>query len=254
MTTDKPAPAYGAYVFALGMIALALVALAIGDFTGGQPVPKALPGRAALAVAANAFMLIAGLAVAWPRTRVWGAGALAAYYTFVVVILMDGRSILRHLHELLAYTNTAEQGAVAAAAVILFASVAPIDEAPARRLIRGGQIAFGLAAVAFGVAHFAFMDLTAPLVPQWLPPSQVVWGYATGVFHIAAGLAILSGIQARLAAILLTAMFAAFTPLVHLPLLLAQPMNHGVWSENGTNLVLVGCAWVVADSLARRRT
>ena len=35
---------------------------------------------------------------------------------------------------------------------------------------------------------------------------------------IAAGVAILAGVQARLAAILLTVMFASFTPLVHVPM------------------------------------
>jgi hypothetical protein len=46
-------------------------------------------------------------------------------------------------------------------------------------------------------------------------------------------------------------MYASFTPLVHLPMLLADhasPMN---WTENAVNLVLTGVAWVVADSLAR---
>jgi hypothetical protein len=40
------------------------------------------------------------------------------------------------------------------------------------------------------------MNLTAPLVPKWLPPSQELWAYATGVDHIAAGVAILTGVQA----------------------------------------------------------
>ena len=44
------------------------------------------------------------------------------------------------------------------------------------------------------------------MLPQWLPPTQEFWAYATGVAHIAAGLAILTGVQARPAAILLTAM------------------------------------------------
>jgi uncharacterized membrane protein YphA (DoxX/SURF4 family) len=95
------------------------------------------------------------------------------------------------------------------------------------------------------------MDLTAPLVPKWLPPSQLFWGYATGVFHIAAGLAILSGVQARLAAILLTVMFAAFTPLVHLPIVLSDPAKTYPWCELATNMALTGAAWVVADSLKR---
>ena len=45
----------------------------------------------------------------------------------------------------------------------------------------------------FGGAHFFYMNLTTPLVPSWLPPSQIFWGYATGIAHIAAGFAILTG-------------------------------------------------------------
>ena len=46
----------------------------------------------------------------------------------------------------------------------------------------------------FGIAHFVYMDLTVPLVPKWLPPNVRFWAVATGVFHIAAGLAIVSGV------------------------------------------------------------
>ena len=116
-----------------------------------------------------------------------------------------------------------------------------------------GQLAFGVCALLFGGAHFFYMNFTVPLVPKWLPPNGEFWAYATGVGHIAAGIAILTGVQARLAAILLTAMFAAFTPLVHVPLLIADPSSHAVWSENALNLALIGAAWVVADSLARSR-
>jgi hypothetical protein len=97
-----------------------------------------------------------------------------------------------------------------------------------------------------------YRSLTAPLVPRWLPPSQEFWGYATGVAHIAAGVAIATGVQARLAAVLLTVMYAAFTPLVLAPLLLADPSNLGAWAENAVSLALTGVAWVVADSLVGR--
>ena len=97
------------------------------------------------------------------------------------------------------------------------------------------------------------MNLTAPLVPRWLPPTQEFWGYATGVGHIAAGIAILTGVQARLAAILLTAMYASFTLLVHGPMLVADHSSRLIWSENALNIALIGVAWVVADSLARSR-
>ena len=48
-------------------------------------------------------------------------------------------------------------------------------------------------------------------------------------------------------------MYASFTPLVHLPMLVADPSSHFNWSENALNLALAGVAWVVADSLARPR-
>jgi len=252
MTRKPPAGghAFGPYVFGLGVIALALVALALGTFLPGQPVPKGFPDRTALAYAAAVFMLAAGAGLEWRRTAAWAAAALAAYYGLAVVILMDGRVVLRHWREFIAYSNTAEQLAIFAGALIVFAARARIDGGLAARLTRAGQIVFGVCAVLFGGAHFFYMNLTAPLVPRWLPPSQEFWGYATGVAHVAAGLAILTGVRARLAAILLTVMYAAFTPLVHLRLLLADPHNHGDWVENATNLVLTGAAWVVADSLA----
>jgi uncharacterized membrane protein YphA (DoxX/SURF4 family) len=238
-------------VYGLGAMALGLVNLAWGDFDSGQPVSKGFPDRAALAYAAAVFLLAAGAAVEWRRIAAWGAAALAAYYALIVVILMNGRVVLAHYAEFGAYSGAAEQLAVAAGGLIVYAASARIDAARAARLTRLGQAVFGICAVLFGGAHFFYMNLTAPLVPKWLPPSQEFWAYATGIGHIAAGLAILAGVRARLAAILLTAMYASFTLLVHLPSLLAGPASHFVWSENALNLILIGVAWVVADSLAR---
>ena len=251
MIEEKAARAHGRRVYGLGIVALALVCLAWGGFDPGQPVPKDFPGRSALAYAAAAFMLVAGAAVEWRRTAAWAGAALAAYYALIVVVLMNGRVLLAHYAEYGSYSGAAEQLAIAAGGLIVYAASAGIDAARAARLVRLGQLVFGVCALLFGGAHFFYMNMTAPLVPKWLPPGQVFWAYATGVGHIAAGLAILSGVQARLAAILLTAMYASFTLLVHAPMLLADPSSHGIWAENAENLALIGVAWVVADSLAR---
>jgi uncharacterized membrane protein YphA (DoxX/SURF4 family) len=251
MTAGKPTMAFGWRVYGLGVMAIAMVCLAWGRFDPGQPVPTAVPDRAALAYAAAVFMLVAGAAVEWRRTAAWAAALLCAYYALIVVVLMNGRVALAHYAEYGAYDSAAEQLAIAAAALIVFAANARIDAALAARLTRLGQLAFGVCALVFGGAHFAYMNLTVPLVPKWLPPSQVFWAYATGLGHIAAGVAILTGVRARLAAILLTAMYASFTPLVHLPMLLADPTSFVNWTENALNLALTGAAWVVADSLPR---
>lgn len=251
MTAKRTTMRWGPRVYALGVIAIAALCLAWGTFNQGQPVPKDLPGRAILAYAAAALMLIAGAAVLWRRTIVWGAAALTAYYAIVVVVLMNGRVLLAHYKQYLAYEGLAIQVAIMVGALLTYAANANIDAALATRLTRLGQRAFGLCALVFGGAHFIFMNLTAPLVPKWLPPTPAFWGYATGVCHIAAGVAILTGVQARLAAILLTVMFASFTPLVHVPMLLADPSSHWIWSENAANVALTGAAWVVAESLLR---
>jgi uncharacterized membrane protein len=245
--------AFGWRVYGLGVMALGVVGLAWGDFVLGQPVPKDFPARTALAYAAAAFMLVAGVAVEWRRTAARAAAALTAYYALIVVILMNGRVVLAHYAEYGSYSGAAEQLAIAAGALIVYAANAKIDAALAARLTRLGQLAFGVCAVLFGGAHFFYMDITISFVPKWVPPSQEFWAYATGIAHIAAGVAILTSVQARLAAILLTIMYASFTPLVHVPMLLADPSSHMNWTENAVNLALVGVAWVVADSLARPR-
>ena len=253
ISEEKTTLAFGWRLYGLGVMALGMVCLAWGDFDLGQPVPKDFTERTALAYAAAAFMFIAGAAVEWRRTAAGAAAALTVYYGLIVIILMNGRLVLAHYAEFGTYSGVAEQLAIAAAGLIVYADGAKIDAALAARLTRLGQLTFGVCALLFGGAHFFYMNLTAPLVPRWLPPSQEFWAYATGVGHIAAGVAILIGVQARLAAVLLTVMFASFTPLVHAPMLLSDPSNRVNWSENALNLALIGAAWVVADSLARRR-
>ena len=252
MTSEKSTVSLGWRAYGVGVMALGIVCLALGDFHPGQPMPKDFPDRTALAYAAAAFMLLAGAAVEWRRTVAWGAAALAAYFAFIVVFLMNGRVLLAHPAEFATYETLAIELAIAAGGVIVYAANANIDPAWASRLTRVAQVAFGICALVFGAAHFVYMNLTAPLVPKWLPPSQEFWGYATGFGHIAAGIAILTGVQARVAAILLTIMFASFTPLVHIPMLLTNPSSHWIWNENAVNIALVGAAWVVADSLAHR--
>lgn len=117
-----------------------------------------------------------------------------------------------------------------------------------------GRVVFGLCLLAFGTAHFLYPAETAALVPKWLPPGPKAWALITGACHVAAGLALLSGVRALLAARLLTAMFVGFGLLVWLPQLFAHPEVHMSWAGNAINLALIGAAWVTADSVARFRS
>ena len=105
----------------------------------------------------------------------------------------------------------------------------------------------------FGVAHFVYLSFTASMVPAWLPGGQKFWAVLTGAAHLAAGIALLLGIKARLAAILLTVMFASFSVLVHLPTLIAAPHSHFSWVINAINLALTGAAWAIATALTQEQ-
>ena len=246
-----PCSLHGRRVWALGIVLLGLASLILGSFDPGQPVPKGLPGRPFLAYLADVFLVIAGAAVQWPRFRFPAAAALTAYYAVVVVIVLNGAVVLAHPTVFGSYSETAEQAALAAPGLIVCAACSTGELRRVALLVRTGQVTFGVCALLFGGAHFVYMNLTAPLVPKWLPLSPVFWGEATGVAQIAAGLAIVTGVQGRLASILLTVMYAAFTPLVHLPLLLGAPRTPFYWTENALNIALVGAAWVVADSFSQ---
>jgi uncharacterized membrane protein YphA (DoxX/SURF4 family) len=252
MASEKSAIGFGWRVYGLGVMALGLTCLAFRDFNPGQPVPEHFPARAILALAAGVFMVVAGVAIQWRRATVWSAAALTFYYTLFVLILMNGPVLLAHYAEYGAYEGISMQVAIAAGGLIVYVTTANIDGTLASRLTRLGQLAIGACSLVWGGAHFLYMNLTAPLVPKWLPPTQEFWGYLTGIAFVAAGLAILTGIQARLAAILLTAMIASFGLLANGRALLADP-SHWNWTESALNLALIGVAWVVADSLARLR-
>ena len=253
MTAEKAPMAFGWRVYGLGVMALGMACLAFGDFDPGQPVPGSFPARTALAYAAGAFIVAAAAAVEWRRTAAWGAAALTVYYALFAVILMNGRLLLTDYAVFVTYENIAMQLSITAGGLIVYATTARIDAALAARLTRLGRLAFGVCALVFGGAHFAYMHHTAALVPTWLPPTLEFWGYATGFGFVAAGVAILTGVQARLAAILATAMLASFGLLVNGRILLADRSSHWNWTESAVNLAVVGAAWVVADSLPRPR-
>ncbi|MCA1816161.1 MAG: DoxX family membrane protein [Acidobacteria bacterium] len=146
-----------------------------------------------------------------------------------------------------------EEMAPAAAAVVAYASLLPAGSAAATRADRIGRLWFGVCAVSFGLTHFTAVPQTAAMVPRWIPLGQTFWAVATGVAHLLAGVAILTGILAPLASRLLTAMLVGFGALVWAPALFAHPRVHTTWAGNAVNLTLIGAAWVIADSIAGRK-
>ena len=111
-------------------------------------------------------------------------------------------------------------------------------------LLLAARLLAGVSAIVFGFAHFNYADFTASMVPAWIP-YPLFWAYATGAGHFAAGAALVSGIQPRLAATLLAAMMASFVVLLHLPRVIAHPELHAEWLMLAVASSLTGAAWLI---------
>jgi len=252
-TLDKIfAPQVALRIYGLAAVAFGLVGLVWGDFAAvWQPVPKTVPGRTALAYAVAAVLLLAGLGVQLRRSAATSALTLAILYS-LGVILLHVPSVIAHPSVFVMWSGTAEQLALVAGGMVAYAFCAEPAAPTADRLVRIGRLLFGVCLIVFGLAHLFYLKATADFVPAWLPPGQLFWAYATAAGHFAAGAAILSGIAARIAAMLLTAMFVCFGVLVHAPNLFHDPHTHFNWAANAMNFALIGSAWVIAASIRIR--
>ena len=116
--------------------------------------------------------------------------------------------------------------------------------------LRIAHVLYGIGLIPFGYAHFANLNGTAALVPHWLP-WHVGWAYFTGATFVAAGVAILIGVFARLAAALTTLQMGLFGLLIWVPVLAAGSTNGFQRMEFATTLALTAAGWVVTDSYTR---
>jgi uncharacterized membrane protein len=242
----------GHAVFAATLIALGVLGLIQGDFAPiWQPVPNSMAAREALIYLCAVVSLAAGVGLLWRRTAAAASRGLLAYL-LVWMLWFKGRFILRAPTVAVSYESCGETLVIVAAAWVLYAWFAVGWDRRHLRLATGdngvriARVLYALALIAFGVAHFAYINETAVLVPGWIP-SHVAWAYFTGCTYIAAGVAVLIGVWARLAAALSALQMGLFTLLVWVPVIAKAP-SASQWIEFGVSCAMTAAAWVVADS------
>jgi uncharacterized membrane protein YphA (DoxX/SURF4 family) len=90
------------------------------------------------------------------------------------------------------------------------------------KLILLGPLFYAMPIAAFGAEHYTEAKGIASIVPAWIP-WHLFWTYFVGACFIAAAFSLVTGIQARVAAILLAITFFLFVALMDAPGWAQQP-------------------------------
>jgi len=243
----------GHAVFAATLVALGLLGLTGSGFTViWQPVFDHVPAATLLATLCAVVSLACGLGLFWPRSTPLAARVLFVYALLWLLVFKLPLIVRAPLTEG-SYQYCSEMAVIVAGAWVLHAWFATdadrrrLGFAVAQRGLRMARVLYGLALIGFGFSHFVYLNLTAPLIPHWLH-APAFWAYLTGGAYLAAGVAILLNVLARLAATLSAVMMGLFLLLIWLPMVAAGHISAFNWGETYATWVLTAAAWVVADS------
>ena len=198
-------------------------------------VYKSLPAREVLIYLCALVSLATGVGLLVQRTALVAARTLLIYLLAWLVVFRIPHVFAAPTVEA-TWWECGDTAVMAAAAWVLYGD----KRLPMARAL------YGLGLLPFGIAHFVYLKETVVDVPAWLP-WHVAWAYFTGAAFIAAGLAVLSGRYARLAAALSASMMGLFTLLVWVPVVVTGPSAFQ-WTEFVNSWSLTAAAWVVADS------
>ncbi|HLX09835.1 MAG TPA: DoxX family protein [Thermoanaerobaculia bacterium] len=242
----------GRVLFAVDFAALGVLSLIAGDFAlVWQPVPQGVPWREPLAYASGCLLLACGIGMLLPRTRRLATLVMTVNLLLWLLLLRLPPLAAKPANASL-WLGLGETLMLVTGAWILFATLASRGGGPAgdarAQDVRWARRLYALALPMVGLSHFVYLRGTAAMIPEWIPFHEGFAGL-TGAAHIAAGLAILLAVLARLAATLEAIMISLFTVLVCVPMIVAAPATRLPWTAFFISAALAGAAWAVAGSL-----
>jgi len=254
----------GHLLFALCFLFIGAVSLGLHDFVLFQePVPPAIPWREPLALVSGALLLLAALGLLLPATTKGSALTLTGFFGLWIVALWLPK-VLTHPGVEGNWLGVGEDLTLVVGAWLIYcgASSAPAwamaagsraDAGGSAAAVRIARALFGLALVPIGLSHFFYLKDAANFIPAWMP-FHVPLTMLSGAGHLAAGVAIVSGIVPRWAATTEASMETLITLIVWVSAIAAKPTDHQNWVNLLISSAETAAAWILAASYAGKLT
>jgi uncharacterized membrane protein len=243
-------------LFAIGMIGLGVLGLAVGDFAmGWQPVAAWFPARTPLAYASGVLMLICGAGLLFRATVVWSARILFPYLIVWQLLKLPALFVAPKIEGV--YLGFGELAILLAGGWTLFAVLADVRMprwlawCTGEQGVRIARYYFALWLIPIGLSHWLYTKETVALIPAWLP-FKIFWAYLTGAGQMASGLGILFGVLPRLAAWAEAGQITLYTLLIWMPAIFATPRARLPWTALWISWTIGAAAWVVAQNTRQK--
>lgn len=225
-------PRVASVLFAICLLGWGIQHFMLGDFIAGRAPawPADVPGKLAWAYLTGLLLIVTAISIVKTRTTAVCTGLIILAWAggrnlFVVLSTLDYGGVLTSTGK----SFTIGFGALLVASLVPLRSNEKWTEPLVRHAVVLASIAVGIFFIASGIQHFLFVPFVKMLVPAWIP-GNVFWTYAAGVAMIAAGIALITGIQRPLAALISSWMVFTWFLILHIPRAVGEGGNANEWT------------------------
>jgi uncharacterized membrane protein len=233
---------------ALALAVWGIMNFMIGDFIPGRAPswPEGLPGRLAWAYASGVLLIFSAVSILLPNEKT----RFTVICSGIIILAWAGVRNLVAILPALDYgymlTNFGKSITVGSGLLLI-----ALDKK--RSIYTFVCVCIGIFFLIGGIQHFIFVDFVKTLVPRWIP-GDVFWSYVAGIGLVAAGIALITGIQRKLAALIAAYMVFIWFLILHVPRGFGETASFNEWiaifEALFVSAVLVVIYWKAASDIS----
>lgn len=196
---------------AIALIGWGVIHFLVGDFIAGRAPswPEGIPGKMLWAYSSGALLIVTALLLFLPNQK---TGLIVTCTGVIILAWAGGRNLW------LVVSNLDYGGVLTmfGKSITIGSGLLLLAHGKKKPVFTFACICVGIFFIIGGVQHFIFIDFVKTLVPRWIP-GDAFWSYVAGVGLAAAGIALITGIQRNLAALVSSWMVLIWVVVLHIP-------------------------------------